>query len=126
MLKKFADLFYDLTIGLVQQYQSAAIDLAKIEAASMYIKTVKKIREHLVAIFFLTLFFVIVGVGIVMIPIAFVVCAPLAFKVKAILIAILGVVDICIPLAIANRYLSEETWMKLSKSDEILEKVIGR
>lgn len=124
MLKKIADFIYDLTLGLVKQYQSTAVDLAKIEAAAFYLRLVKALREHFVSLVVLLFCLMTAAFGIISIPLAIVLCLELTLKTKILLLVLLGVLYICVPLAVANRYLSEKAWITGTKSDEVLKKVL--
>ena len=125
MFKKFVDLFQDVTVNLLKQYQNSAVDLAKIEAASFYLKMVKVVREHFLIFAAMLFCLVLLAIAVIALPIAFVIVAPVAFKTKAMMLGILCLADIILPLAMLNRFLSEDTWMKISKTDQVLEKVIG-
>lgn len=125
MFKKIVDLFKEVTVGVLKQYQSSAVDLAKIEAASFYLKAVRIVREHLLVFVGMLFCLILAAVAIIVVPAAIVLCTPLALKVKLMVLAMLGLIDIAVPLALLNRFLSEETWLKISKADTVLEKVIG-
>ncbi len=125
MFKQFSDLVYDATLGLAKQYQTKAVDLVKIEAAALYIKGVKALREHCLALLMLAFCFMVLAFAVVVMPLALVLALDLGLRAKMLAVVLLGIVDICVPLAVINRYLSEKTWMQASKSDELLEKVIN-
>jgi hypothetical protein len=125
MIKKFVDLIEDVTIGFFKQYQSNAVDLAKIEAAALYLKIVKLLRDHFLIFSVMLMALLILAVAFVALPAIAVLCAPVAFKTKLLMLSVLALVDIALPLAFLRRFLSEETWLKVSKTDKVLEKVIG-
>ena len=126
MIRKFADILYDVTLGLLKQYQSRAVDLARIEAATLYLKAVKALRNHALAAAGIIFCFVFMAVALVIIPLSVVFCLPLPPAAKITAILALGILDICVPLAFLNRFFSEETWMKISRSDELIGKVMDR
>ncbi len=125
MFKKFVDLFKEVTVGVLKQYQSSAMQLAKIEVATLYLKVVRIVREHLLVFVAMLFCLLLASVAIIVVPVAVVLCLPLTLKIKLIILAILGILDIAVPLAFLNRFLSETTWLKISKTDTILEKMIG-
>ena len=125
MLDKIKNFLYDVTVGFAKEYQARAINLAKIEAAAFYIKAVKTLRQHILALAAVLLSVTVLSVGIVVIPVTLVLCLSLSTQTKVLLLSLLGMFYICIPLAFINRFLSERAWMKMTKSDELLDKVLN-
>ncbi len=121
MKKKFSSLLYDVSIGLVKQYQKTAVDIAKIQAASFYIKLIRAVRQH-------TLFFALVFFGMIVysnlmmvLEIAVLFYAPWPVAGKVLASIALGLLGFMAPLYFILRFFSEERWMKVTKAGEWVE-----
>ena len=125
IFKKLGDLLCEIGTTLFQDYQSKAVDLAKIEAAALYIRGIKMLREHFVAVVTLIFSLILLAFAVILVPFVLVFCMDWTAKTKVIVVCVLSVFYIGIPLLLIRRFISEKTWMRMSKSDELLEKVVG-
>ncbi|MBI2094658.1 MAG: hypothetical protein HYT89_00640 [Candidatus Omnitrophica bacterium] len=126
VFKKISDLLCEIGATLLKDYQSKAVDLAKIETASLYIRGIKALREHFIAVVTLVFSLLLLAFAVILIPLALVLCMDWTAGAKVSALGVLSVFYIGIPWVVVRRFLSEKTWMRLSKSDELLEKVVGR
>jgi hypothetical protein len=123
MLKKFADLFFEATIGLARDYQRKSVELAKITAASYYLQGAKALRKHYVALFFVFFYTLTLVMTLVLIPVTLLILAPWDILAKMISVCVLGVVYAGISLYYILYYLSEERWLRFSGCDELIKKI---
>ena len=126
VFKKISDLLCDIGSTLLRDYQSKAVDMAKIEAAALYIRGIKALREHFLAVVTLIFSLLLLAFSVILLPLAFILCTDWTAGAKISALGVLSIFYIGIPWIVVRRFLSEKTWMRLSKSDELLEKVVGR
>ena len=123
-LKKFKELLIDATIGLVKQYQDKTLRLVKIEALSVYIRSIQLLRRQ-VLIFTVILFLIsVTAAAIVIVPFVLLALAPWSRQVKLVLALLIGTGDICVPLFMLKHWLSEEKWMEFTKSNELMDSIM--
>ena len=122
-IKRFKGLLYDATIGLVKNYQDKAIHIAKLQAATFYLQSIQVIRKQCIILCSILFCLAIAAVGIVVVPVAFVLAVPMSVGTKAALLAVLGITYIAVPLVMMNRYMSEERWLEFTKSKELIEEL---
>ncbi len=115
--KKFTDLLYDVSIGLVKEYQKTAVDIAKIEAASFYVKLVQAVRKQcflaVLVVFGLIVYANVMGI----LQVALLLYAPWPVAGKAAASILLGLLGFTPPLYLVLKFFSEERWMKITKAD---------
>ena len=101
-----------------------SVSLLKIKAAIVYVDFIKHAR-HLTMLFCLLILCVIVlACGFLLIPVALCLFMPWAPETKAIVAASFGAAYILIPLMTVMILFSEKLWMKASKADALLKKVL--
>ena len=118
VIKRFAGLFYDLTVGLAKQYQEKTLELAKIKAAEYYLQAMQHARLYLLAIVGIVFCLLLMTVSLVVFPVALIAMSTLATQVKFVCIGALGVVYLTISLVVISSLFSEKRWMKLAASPE--------
>ena len=123
ILKKAGDLLWEATFGLLRSYQDKTVELAKIEAVSLYVKSVQVVRQHLLFLIAVLFSLMVVAVTLLVVPIALILCAPWTVPAKAIIIFVFGVVYLSIPAVILFQVFSEKRWMQITLADEWLGKV---
>lgn len=115
--KRFTDILYDVSIGLVKDYQKTAVDIAKIEAASFYVKLVQAVRRQcfltVLVIFGLIVYANVMGI----LQAALLLYAPWPVLWKVAASIALGLLSFTLPLCLVLRFFSEERWMKITKAD---------
>lgn len=122
-IKRCKGLLYDVTIGLAKNYQDKAVHIAKLQAATIYLKGVQIVRQHCVALVGIVFFVAIAAVSIVVIPVAFVLVAPVSLATKMAILGLLGLLFIIVPLIAVNHAMSEEKWMEFTKSKELIDEL---
>ena len=124
--KKFTDLLYDISVGLIKDYQKTAVDIAKIEAASFYVKAVRAVRQQ--CFFMMLVVFGLVFYANVMsvFQIAVLLYAPWPVSGKIAAAIFFGLLGFMIPLIFVLRFFSEERWMKITKADACVTSALER
>ncbi len=125
LVRKLGDMVYDVTVGLLKEYKRTSIDLARIEIASMYIKIVKFVRQECMITVLIVLSAIMFAniVGVLQIAILFYAPWGVAWRIAAALV--LGIVAICVPLAVSLSFFSQRRWMEITKADEMLSRAMG-
>jgi hypothetical protein len=126
MLKKFADLLYDATVGVVKDYQRKTVELVKITAATYYVQGIRALRRYFVTVFLAVFFTLTLVVTVVVIPVALVMVAPLGAGVKMLSVCLLGLIYVGVSWYFISNLLSEKRWLRFSGSDEFIDKVAGK
>ena len=124
MIRQIADFLSGTLLTAVKDYQQKSLDIAKIEAAALYLRTVKIVRRQLLALSGLVLCIVALAVALVAFPIALVLLLPASVALKCVLLLLLASVDIGVPLYFFCRFFSESRWMEFTKSDEVISQVV--
>jgi ABC-type multidrug transport system fused ATPase/permease subunit len=125
LVRKLGDLAYDVTVGLLKEYKRTSIDLAKIEVATLYLKIVKFIRQECMISVLIVLGAIMFAniVGVLQMAILF--YAPWGIGWRIAVALLVGLVAICIPLAVSLSFFSQRRWMEITKADEMLERAVG-
>ncbi len=123
ILKKAADFVWDSTIGLLRQYQDKSIQLAKIEAVSFYVKSVKMLRRQIFVILLVMGALVMLALGLLVVPIVLILCMPWSLMVKAMTIFLFGALYVAVPGTFLWVALSEKKWMEFSMADKWMAEV---
>ena len=84
MLKKFTDLLFDATVGLVREYQRKTVELAKITAATYYLQGIHTLRKHCISLCLVFFSALVLVVTLVVTPVALLMLAPWSIPVKMI------------------------------------------
>ena len=124
--EKCTKLLYEVSIGLVKQYQKTAVDIAKIEAASFYVKMVRTVRRQclFVVLVILGLFVYANVMGVLQVALLFYAPWPVAGKVAASIA--LGFLGFLTPLFLILKFFSEERWMRITKADVCVAGALNR
>lgn len=122
---KFQGLLYDATIGLIRDYQKKTLELVKIATATCYLQTLQSLRRVAVIFFLVTLASIVFAMALVIVPIALVLISPWTVTQKMIAILCFGLLDAGAALAYLANLFSENNWMKVTKSQEIVDKIMN-
>lgn len=122
-LGKIQSLLYEATVGLLLDYQKKAMELVHITAASCYLQSVKALRQAAAVLFLVTLATVVFAVAVVIVPIAVILVCPWTAWQKAVGILAFGFLDMAAALFYLTALFSEERWMKMTRSQEIIDKI---
>ncbi|MBI3253016.1 MAG: hypothetical protein HYZ52_06905 [Candidatus Omnitrophica bacterium] len=126
VVKRLGDLFIESTLGALKAYQEKTLDLAKLRAATIYIRAVKALREQCVAICILLVCLMVIGFSLVFVPLAFIVMLPLGSGLKALAVLGWGLFCLAVAAGVSSRYLSEKKWLELSGSRGLLDKIVDK
>jgi hypothetical protein len=118
-LKKLLEQLISAKIG-------ASLSLVKIRAAIAYVDFIKHARHLTMLLCLLVLCTVVLACGFLVIPVALCLFMPWAPETKAIVAASFGAAYIIIPLITVMRLFSEKLWMKTSKADILLKRVLKK
>ena len=124
-LGKIQDLLYDATFGLAREYQKKILDLARLGAASCYLQGVKALRKAAIAFFLVALASMVLAVAVVVVPVALVLVSPWEPFWKMAAVLFLGIADAGIASAFLANLFSEEGWMKMTGSRELVDQVMN-
>jgi hypothetical protein len=126
---KTQKIFYHLILCIltefVKQYKKTYISFVKIEAVIYYIKAVRFIRRICIGIVLVILSFVVMTSGFIFLHVAFLYYFPLSKEVKAVVILSLGIFYFLIPLGVLLYFTSQRFWMKFSKANTLIQKVLS-
>jgi hypothetical protein len=108
----------------LEAIEKESFDLAKIEVLIGYIKGLKAVRSILVsAVVILAAALTFVG-GMVLIHIGLISLTPEHSLDRTRLLFLLGAIDLAIAAAVFYFFFAEERWMRFSKSEEWMEKLV--
>jgi len=125
--KMFYHLILCILADLVKQDKQTFISFAKIKikAVIYYIKAIRFIRRICIGIFLLILSFVVMISGFIFLHVSFLYYFPLSKEVKALVIFSLGIFYFLIPLGVLLYFTSQRFWMKFSKANTLIQKVLS-
>lgn len=123
LIGKASGLAYDATLGLLKQYQQKALELFKIQMASLYAQVLRIVRKH-VLLFCLLIFGTMVSaVAVVVVPVTMILLTPWSALIKGVCLLVLGSAYVAGTAWIFLVLFSEEQWMRLSGVQEALEDI---
>jgi hypothetical protein len=125
LMKQMMNTVVDNIIDLFRQSKNISVDIAKIESAVGYVQGVKKARLVGIGIAGLLLALVFVGTGFILLHMAFLYYVPWNPKTKATAVAILGAFYFLAPIGIVMYFLSEKKWLELTKTHDVIDKVVS-
>ena len=125
-IREWGDLFIEMALGAFKTYRENILDLAKREATALYVRGVKLIRRQCAMLCVLFLCLVILGLGVVLVPLALVAVSSLGSGIKMIAVLVWGFVCMGSAGLVLSHYLSEKKWLKLSGSHEPLDKRVDQ
>ena len=125
--KMFYNLILCILTDLVKQDKQTFTSFAniKIKAVIYYIKAIRFIRRICIGIFLLILSFVVMISGFIFLHVSFLYYFPLSKEVKALVIFSLGIFYFLIPLGVLLYFTSQRFWMKFSKANTLIQKVLS-
>ena len=121
MIKKFIELFFDSTLGLLRQYQKKSFHMARVAAAAVYVQGVQALRKQLLTLFRVLIAAFVMAFALVVTPFFIVMLIPTDPGVKIMLAAFLGLIYILIPAVFLWTLFSEKKWMEISGSERLVE-----
>lgn len=112
---------------LVKQEKQTFTSFAKIKikAVICYIKAIRFIRRICIGIVLLILSLVVMISGFIFLHVAFLYYFPLSKEVKVLVLFSLGIVYFLVPLGVLLYFTSQRFWMKFSKANTLIQKVLG-
>jgi len=123
-VEKVKSSFFEATLGLFGQCQKKAVSLAKIQAASIYLKAIQALHKQAVVLALALFVSFTLAVAIVVAPFMVVLFAPLAPSAKFVLVCLLAVLDLAIPSILLSRLLSERKWMEITKARDFISQAL--
>ena len=123
-ISKLKDQFFESTFGLLFHWKKNAITLAKIQAASFYVKAVQSFHRQVVALVAVIFVLLLLAVAVVVSPYMLILFAPITPSLKFLLICVVTVLELVVPSIILSMFLSERKWMEITKANEFIEKVL--
>ena len=125
--KMFYNLILCILTDLVKQDKQTFISFAKIKikAVIYYIKAIRFIRRICIGIVLLILSLIVMISGFIFLHVSFLYYFPLSKEVKALVIFSLGIFYFLIPLGVLLYFTSQRFWMKFSKANTLIQKVLS-
>ncbi len=120
MIDKIKQLFYDSTVGLVEDYRKRVMELVKIHAATFYLQAVKALRQHVVMLCTMLFMVLVAAIAAVILPAVLILTLPIATGWKVAAVVLLAVIDISVPAFYLQRIFSDQQWIKNSQADEFV------
>ncbi len=124
-IRRFGDVLYDVSVGLLKQYKRTTVDLAKIELASYYVRAIKIIRKECMISTLVILGVIIFANMLGVIQFAILLYAPWSIPARVAAALGFGIVCAVIPLVIVLQLFSERRWMAVTKADEFVAKAMS-
>lgn len=115
-----------LVIKLALEYRRLSIEMLKIEAARWYVKGVAGARVAFIGYVGLMAVLLLALSGFLLFHVGLFLLLPWPLKAKAALLAGLGLLYLIVALLGVRYATSSATWLKLSRADEVVEKLTGR
>ena len=112
-------------LNIRKRYQRRA-SLIKIEAAKAYVLGVKKIRFFFLGVLLVLFSLVLLASGLLLIHLAFFTYSSWTIQVKFMVALLLGAVEVLIASGILFYLFREETWVKFSGINHILNSVVKK
>jgi hypothetical protein len=116
-------------LWLLRRYKALSLDLLNIRAATYYVRGVQATRTAALASLTAAGLIAVIGAGFAVLPVGLAVLiyglsgswvAPCA------LLLVLGALYLIVPLIILSRCMSERSWMRSFKVDELIARVTGK
>ena len=125
--KMFYHLILCILTDIVKQDKQTFISFAKIKikAVIYYIKAIRFLRRICIGIVLLILSLIVMISGFIFLHVSFLYYFPLSKEVKALVIFSLGIFYFLIPLGVLLYFTSQRFWMKFSKANTLIQKVLS-
>ncbi|MDD2598486.1 MAG: hypothetical protein PHO37_04590 [Kiritimatiellae bacterium] len=120
MAKYFSKLACLLLTQLVWQEKKSALHLVSVKAATCYVKGVQGARQGVIGYLGLCLMRFILGFGLVLLHLGLLLYLPWSTREKGLLLLILGVLYTALAVVAFAVVLSQRTWMKATRADEVV------
>lgn len=112
-------------LGIRKSYRRR-VSLMKIEAAKAYVLGVKKIRFFLLGVVFVLFSLALLASGLLLIHMAFFAYSGWSVQVKFLVALLLGCLEFLVASGILFYLFREETWVKFSGINHILNSVVKK
>ncbi len=113
-----------LLLRLMQPEQLRAVHIARIKAATYYVKAVQGVRSGLIGYLGLCLLRYVMGFGFLLLHLGLALYLPWTVKDKGLLFLILGGSYMLITGIVFMILLAQRTWMKISSADEAVDRAV--
>jgi len=107
-------------LWLAKNFQRVSLDMAKIEAATAYVKTVKNVRALVMAIIGLLAVVNLLVVGLFSTAIGIVWILPITPFAKALSFLVFSALLFLVAMAVILVVISQKQWMRRSKADSFV------
>ncbi len=115
-----------LLFSLAGKYIQTAIDVVKVEVAMAIIRALGGIRKLLILLSLWAFLLVLIGAGLIIVPVALTSYMPWAPETKLIVLLAVALIYISVPLIILISILSEKRFLKLFKVDELVARIVRK
>jgi hypothetical protein len=115
---------YGSALNFWRQWKDKTLDLARIKSAIYYLKAVQSLRLVCLGLAGFVIISMLLLAGIATLHVLLLSILPMSERVRIAAAAILIVIDLGIPIALGAILFSEKMWMRLSKSDEMVDRAV--
>lgn len=119
-------LFQGFLDWIKQTYLEPTLRLLKVRVAIYYLEGIKTARQILILLCLLIFVITLIGAGLVLIPVALLLFMPWAPETKALVGLAVGLVYLLIPVVALFSLLSEKRWLKLTGTNDVLNKLLNK
>ena len=109
-----------------QTYMEPTLRLLKVRVAIYYLEGIKTARQILILLCLLIFVITLIGAGLVLIPVALLLFMPWSPETKALVGLAVGLVYLLIPVVALFSLLSEKRWLKLTGTNDVLNKLLNK
>lgn len=110
-------------LGFSKRYQRKAVNLAKIQGVSYYLRGIRLFRRQCLIVLATLFSLILLTAGLVVLPFGLIHYSPWASDTKLIVTLSVAAGYVVIAAGILWSFFSEARWMRFTKANELLSKV---
>ena len=111
-------------LGLSKRYQRKAVHLAKIKGVSYYLRSIRLVRKQCLVVVATLFSLILLTAGLIVVPLGLVYYSAWTSQAKMIATFLIAALYTMIAFGVLWHYFSEERWMKLSGSTELIDRLV--
>ena len=121
--KKLTGSLLVAALGFSKRYQRKAVNLAKIQGVSYYLRGIRLFRRQCLIVLATLFSLILLTAGLVVLPFGLIHYSPWASDTKLIVTLSVAAGYVVIAAGILWSFFSEARWMRFTKANELLSKV---
>jgi hypothetical protein len=123
--RTFYNILGCILADLVRECRQPLTHVAKINGLFYYVRAIRVVRSVYIRLFLIILSFTVMINGLIFLHVSFFYYFPFSREVKALIVLLLGIFYFMVPVGALLFFTSQRVWMKFSKSNELIRKVMG-